>query len=401
MSGKKFPTRIHDGKLHAMTHSDPDIEKFRTDAEIRKLEISAGVRKVVYGTLVVGVAAAAFPFMEKFAEVFFSERIEKIQRESNFEILREENRLAEQLAQREHQLKSQFQNSEMESRRITYLESLAGEARSDQLATRIVLAEFFSFLAVDPDERTRWEAFRIYLYDLQDRLNRERESAIAVLNNPKSTSAQIEAAIAQIRQINRQEDPTSNSAGVAPTDQVSFETLGLDPRTVNGQLRAPTPAMLTEMLGRPREVANHTCQPVTEESLASLMTTDNIGPFRVTLLAPAIESLRKVMARVETEAPELIALIGSAGGLCVRYVQGRSDVFSNHSWGTAVDLKVGETLDMPRDGRVTAGLARIAPFFIEEGWFWGAGFTAFEDSMHFEISEQKLQEWTKAGLLSR
>ena len=64
---------------------------------------------------------------------------------------------------------------------------------------------------------------------------------------------------------------------------------------------------------------------------------------------------------------------------------------SNHSWGTAVDISVGGILDGVQtqsarlDGKTLAGLAAMAPFFNQAGWYWGAGFSTFEDGMHFEV----------------
>ncbi|HWW76093.1 MAG TPA: peptidoglycan-binding protein, partial [Pyrinomonadaceae bacterium] len=42
------------------------------------------------------------------------------------------------------------------------------------------------------------------------------------------------------------------------------------------------------------------------------------------------------------------------------------------------------------------GLAAIAPIFNQHGWSWGAGFPR-EDSMHFELSDQKIRQLHAAG----
>ncbi|MBL3564670.1 hypothetical protein JMM59_06580 [Rhodovulum sulfidophilum] len=44
--------------------NDDPIAPASVDREVRILEIKAGVKKVIYGTAIVGVAAAFFPFAQ-------------------------------------------------------------------------------------------------------------------------------------------------------------------------------------------------------------------------------------------------------------------------------------------------------------------------------------------------
>ena len=87
-----------------MTDTSLELEKLKIDAELKKEEFRQGVRKVIYGTMIVGVAAALFPFAQKVAESFFAAHIEDIRRESKLEILKEENRLAKELADKQNSL---------------------------------------------------------------------------------------------------------------------------------------------------------------------------------------------------------------------------------------------------------------------------------------------------------
>jgi hypothetical protein len=66
-----------------------------------------------------------------------------------------------------------------------------------------------------------------------------------------------------------------------------------------------------------------------------------------------------------------------------------------HSWGTAIDLSIGDTLPPPRQGKTLYGFELLAPFFEKEGFVWGAD----DGGMHFEVSEQTLQEWKQDGRL--
>ena len=98
--------------------------------------------------------------------------------------------------------------------------------------------------------------------------------------------------------------------------------------------------------------------------------------------------------------------MGSSGMLCVRLIA-NSTKLSNHCWGTAIDISLSGALDgisvgggtNKLDGRTLAGLAAIAPFFTEEGWYWGVGFSTFEDGMHFEVAEETIRAWQAEGLL--
>lgn len=144
--------------------------------------------------------------------------------------------------------------------------------------------------------------------------------------------------------------------------------------------------------GMPRESFSDNDQPVTNQALKKQLVTASVGPFRVTGLRPAVESLTAVMEDIRTERPEMHEALGSAGMLCCRYVRGSKTAISNHSWGTALDLKLNGLLDRRGDGMVQYGLTLIAPIFNRHGWYWGAAFRT-EDAMHFEVSRGLLEKW--------
>jgi hypothetical protein len=167
-------------------------------------------------------------------------------------------------------------------------------------------------------------------------------------------------------------------------------------RKVNGELKVGGPRFLEEFLGRPRETLSDQCQPMTNPKLRAMLKVERVGPIRVSMLQPALDSLRRVFANVEATDPDLYARINTAGALCVRQIRGTRGRTSTHSFGLAVDLNIDGKLDTLGDGRTQLGLTILADFFREEGWVWGAGFSR-EDSMHFEVSRQKLEEWRAEG----
>lgn len=167
-------------------------------------------------------------------------------------------------------------------------------------------------------------------------------------------------------------------------------------RKVNPGISVGTPRFLEGFLGRPRENLSDKCESMTNPKLKSMLVLEDVGPIRVRMLKPAVNSLKRVFANVQATDPDLYARINTAGSLCVRQIRGTRGRTSTHSFGLAVDLNIDGRLDTLGDGKTQLGLTILADFFREEGWVWGAGFTR-EDSMHFEVSRQMLEQWRKEG----
>jgi len=169
-------------------------------------------------------------------------------------------------------------------------------------------------------------------------------------------------------------------------------------REVNKGLSVASPSFLEAALGRPRAVLSDRCEAMTNEKLASLLVLEEVGPIRVHMVQPAVDSLTRVFENVRNTDPDLYARINTAGSLCIRQIRGSKGRTSTHSFGLSVDLNIDGHLDTLGDGKTQLGLTILADFFITEGWFWGAGFTR-EDSMHFEISREKFEEWRAQGII--
>lgn len=163
--------------------------------------------------------------------------------------------------------------------------------------------------------------------------------------------------------------------------------------TINNGLVAAGNSYMTQRLGQPRSSYAADCQPVTEPRLRRNMVTSAVGPLRVTGLTPAVQSLRAVVEEIRVRQPDVYAGLGTAGMLCCRFVRGSTTSISNHSWGTAIDIKINGVLDPYRDGMVQYGLTLIAPIFNRFGWYWGAAFSR-EDGMHFEASRALVDAWS-------
>ena len=169
-----------------------------------------------------------------------------------------------------------------------------------------------------------------------------------------------------------------------------------DRRNVNEGLTNSSSSYLMGIFGPPREDLSQDCQPMTNPILKDLVVTRDVGPIRVTMLEPAIISLQQVFRNVQVFEPELYDRISTAGSLCVRLIRGSETSVSTHAYGLSVDLNIDGQLDVLGDDRTQLGLTILAEFFNKEGWYWGAGFGR-EDSMHFQVSREKIETWRRLG----
>jgi len=115
---------------------------------------------------------------------------------------------------------------------------------------------------------------------------------------------------------------------------------------------------LGEVLGfwRPAGDYDQAGKPLTNPKLVRNVATMNVGPFKATGLKPAVMSLERVMADIQRLQPGVHTLLSSAGMLVVCFVRGSTTSISNHSWGTAIDLKIGGQMDTRGDNQVQYGL---------------------------------------------
>lgn len=182
-----------------------------------------------------------------------------------------------------------------------------------------------------------------------------------------------------------------------PTEAMT-EIMSLARARFNKGISQPRNRIMLEVLGTPRSTKTVNCSGVTQPRLKSLLETRQVGPIRVTMLKPALESLGRIVAKLKESEPEIHDALGTAGALCARLIRGSSSSWSNHSWGTAIDLKLQGRLDGFGDGGTQFGLLLLAELFNEEGWFWGATYSR-EDSMHFEVGVETLRKWQAEGKL--
>jgi hypothetical protein len=182
-------------------------------------------------------------------------------------------------------------------------------------------------------------------------------------------------------------------------DTFYTEAVPCPPRDqMNTGLSAARHSTMLDVFGIPCAKSTD-CTDVTDTKLKRLIETRNVGPFRVTGLEPALDSLQAIFNEVHTKMPGLYSILGSEGMLCCRTVRGRPNFYSNHSWGAALDIKVGGILPPLNARRIPRGLLLIYPYFHQHGWFWGAGYNGRTDPMHFEIADETIRAWKASGKL--
>lgn len=172
---------------------------------------------------------------------------------------------------------------------------------------------------------------------------------------------------------------------------------------VNIGLTSPRPDFLMKLLGPPHLNGIYVGRSDIENpKLESLMLKDSVGPFFVKGLRIAVNSLRDILSEVRETYPNLVDRLGTAGMCVVKKISGTTNL-SNHSWGAAIDLLVDGIEDAMSNDKCEKGLGLLVQIFNKHGWYWGGAYRpkksgkSNEDSMHFEVSMEKLSEWERSG----
>jgi hypothetical protein len=160
--------------------------------------------------------------------------------------------------------------------------------------------------------------------------------------------------------------------------------------TMNTGLSPARQATMLTKFGKPGQLTKDCSDPSVKFKKRLKFGVD-IGPFKVSGLDFAVESLRQIFAEVQQQLPDVFNAVKNDGMLCVRARRKAPLIFSNHSFGTAIDLFFG-TEAVPQGVHLAhRGNLLLFPFFNRHGWFWGAEFSGdFVDSMHFELAEETI-----------
>jgi hypothetical protein len=173
--------------------------------------------------------------------------------------------------------------------------------------------------------------------------------------------------------------------------------------TFNLGLHSASESTMIRLLGVPGQKTDD-CSNPTGDFNRHIVENVDVGPFRVSGLNLAVESVKQVFAELKRQAPQVHDEVSTQGlgMLCVRHRRRNRDVFSNHSWGTAIDLKFGLHEVDQGEHLTQRGFLSLFPIFNQFGWYWGAGFSnGSVDSMHFELAEETIARLIVGGLHER
>lgn len=241
-------------------------------------------------------------------------------------------------------------------------------------------------------QRSDIETLRAEIRDAQVEIERLSEDLALQASQPRmaAPAPMPEMAAATLGSIGDEE--VGDHGGTAEMTEV----MQLAKTRFNQGVTQPGNRVMMEVLGPPRDSYGTDCQSVTQPRLKSLLETRQIGPIRVTMIKPALDSLERILAELQQNEPDIYNALGTAGAMCARLIRGSRTAVSNHSWGTAIDLKLEDKLDGFGDGGTQFGLLLLAELFNKEGWYWGATYSR-EDSMHFEVGVETLRKWQAEG----
>lgn len=178
-----------------------------------------------------------------------------------------------------------------------------------------------------------------------------------------------------------------NGASPSPADIIAIPPTS----TFNHGLSSADERTMLRLLEVPG-AKSRDCTPVTGPIRRRIKSRVDVGPFNVSGLDIAVDSLKAAFDEAAEQIPDVVALVKTAGMLCVRAKRTNPNSFSNHSWGTALDLFFGEGVIPQGSPKTYRGCLQLAPFLNRHGWYWGAGFSGRSvDSMHFELAKETIE----------
>jgi hypothetical protein len=163
------------------------------------------------------------------------------------------------------------------------------------------------------------------------------------------------------------------------------------PPRINVGLSACREDTMLEKFGKPGQLSNK-CSPVSGELRRRIKYGIDVGAFKVSGLDHAVASLGQIFSTLSREHPDVYAQLRPAGMLCVRCIKHNPAHYSNHSWGTAIDLYFGSGVVPQGKAMTQRGFLDLYETFNQHGWYWGAGFSGDSiDTMHFELADETIR----------
>lgn len=162
------------------------------------------------------------------------------------------------------------------------------------------------------------------------------------------------------------------------------------PPSINRHLSACREQTMLDKFGKPGDLSSK-CSDPKGNFKKFIKYGVAVGPFKVSGLDYAVESLAQVFTEIEHLNPNVFSQVKTAGMLCVRHIRHNPAHYSNHSWGCAIDLYFGSGVVAQSKQLTQRGFLYLYEAFNNHGWYWGAGFSGSAvDTMHFELANETI-----------
>jgi hypothetical protein len=178
----------------------------------------------------------------------------------------------------------------------------------------------------------------------------------------------------------------------------NFADLVPVPPGINPGLSACREDTMLAKFGKPGQLTDK-CSPVSGEIQRRIKYGVDVGPFKVSGFDHAVASLGQIFSVLSRKHPDAYGQIRTAGMLCVRRIKHNPAHYSNHGWGTAIDLYFGSGVVPQGKAMTQRGFLDLYETFNQHGWYWGAGFSGSSiDTMHFELADETVRALDAAPL---
>jgi hypothetical protein len=317
----------------------------------------------------------------------YKARLEAYSKEKSLEIERV-------VKERETALKQSEQNLNQLTFRQKSIQDFSSTGLQQDIELRIRLADYFSALS-DDEYRKKWVA---YLESLTARREKSKALLDDLYDKIDIESAKSEPNELALRKLNRAKRWLEAEFNpVEPSERVTLRSAaapvttneGLTPFDLNNVMSAIGAPLLDMKLLGPA------CQPIDNPVLRDQVKSEALPIGNVTLLEPALASLKEILTAISKRDSAVGASIKSQGGLCVRTVRGSARLPSRHSFGLAIDLTVNGQRELNAEAK--DGFLIVADEFHKAGWIWGGAWQLARDVPHFEVSRELLEQWTGSG----
>jgi hypothetical protein len=351
--------------------------QLRPSAEyrLRRYEARLGLFKVIWGTAVVGVAAAAFPFASELAKTYTDRW------KSQEQTALEREKLQLQIALEGAKLKLQ-----KETARQQFIQTFANTGYNQDIELRMRFAEYFAFVA-DPLDRPDWEAFRLKLEERREKIRGEIEKRREELAKERGKKAPDEVEIAKLeRRIRwyeaelspaplnepvtvakaRTEDEGGSTARSRLIDLFQKQPDRTPPDT--SFLRSRFPAPVSDI----SKAKSGACPKPDNPEYTKLLETIKINSkSEIVLLRPLADKFKKDLADMKVALPKIANEGIFDSGQCV-YVIGNE--LDNESWHISFDAyldKNDRRSDIERwSNDKIEQYEKLIQFMSSKDWIW-------------------------------